>query len=115
MTRSRATAKKAGTSWESQIVDTLIEHGWPHAERRRLAGAADKGDIAGIPGLVIEAKNTRQVNLASAVSEARTEQVNAGALFGVAWLKRRGRVSAADGYVVMDGHTFMQLLKEAGF
>lgn len=115
MTRSRATAKKAGTSWESAIVDGLIAFGWPYAERRRLSGSADKGDIAGIPGLVIEAKNTRQMDLAGAVDEALCERDNAGAAHGVAWLKRRGRTSAAGGYVVMDGSTFMALLKEAGY
>ena len=48
MTRSRATAKKAGTAWESAIVACLIAHGWPHAERRPPY-------VLGIPGVSIEA------------------------------------------------------------
>lgn len=120
MTRNRASAKKAGTSWETEIVNALIRNGWPHAERRRLAGARDRGDIAGVAGVVIEAKNTNRLDLAGAVDEAHTEALNdntgvLGVSHGVAWIKRRGKASAEDGYVVMSGATFMQLLKEASF
>ena len=115
MSRTRASAKAAGRSWESEIVKTLIAYGWPHAERRRLAGAADKGDIAGIPGVVIEAKNTAKLDLAGAVNEANAEALNASAPIGIAWLKRRGKSSPLDGYVVMDGATALRLLDEAGY
>jgi hypothetical protein len=120
MGRSRATARKAGTAWESEIVAGLIRAGWPHAERRRLAGARDRGDIAGIPGVVIEAKNTNRLELAIAVDEANEEAANdGGGVFGVshgvAWIKRKGKTSAEEGYVVMDGKTFARLLKEAGY
>lgn len=114
MSRNRASAKAAGRNWERAICDYLILHGWPHAERRRQAGASDKGDIAGIPGLVIEAKNTKGYDLAAAVTEAETERDNAGARFGVAWIKRHGKQSPGAGYVVMTGDTFVELLKEAG-
>lgn len=112
MSRNRASAKKAGTSWESEIVKTLIDYGFPHAERRRLSGAADRGDIAGVPGVVIEAKNTKGHDLAGAVDEANVEALNASARIGVAWLKRRGKSSPLDGYVCMDGATFLRLLQE---
>lgn len=115
MTRNRASAKKAGTAWESEIVRTLIEYGWPHAERRRLNGSHDKGDIAGVPGVVIEAKNTKAIDLAGAVTEANREAANAGARIGAAWLKRRGKANAINGYVVLDGITFLHLLREAGY
>lgn len=115
MTRSRATARQAGTKWETAIVGYLVDRGWIHAERRRLAGAADKGDIAGIPGVVIEAKNTNRLDLAGAVDEAQAEAGNAGAAHGVAWIKRKGKSGAERGYVVMSGETFTNLLKEAGY
>jgi hypothetical protein len=92
-----------------------VERGWPHAERRALAGALDKGDIAGVPGCVIEAKNCKQINLAQFLDEANAERNNAGAVVGAAWVKRRGKASAADGYVVMDGATFTYLLQQAGW
>lgn len=118
--RSRASAKAAGRSWENAIVDALIRHGWPHAERRRLAGSKDRGDIAGVAGVVIEAKNTKGYDLAGALDEARREAHNDntgvfGLSHGVAWIKRHGKPMAEDGYVVMDGRTFMTLLKEANY
>lgn len=112
MTRSRATAKKAGTAWETAIVQTLIAYGYPHAERRRLSGAHDRGDIAGVPGVVIEAKNTNRLELAAAVDEANIEAANAHVPIGVAWFKRKGKPSPLDGYVVMDGATFLRLIQE---
>jgi ubiquinone biosynthesis protein UbiJ len=115
MTRSRASAKQAGTAWETTIVRALIDHGWTHAERRRLASNSDRGDIAGIPGVVIEAKNTNRLDLATAVDEATVEAANDGTPYGVAWIKRKGRTTAEDGYVVMRGETFMALLKEGGW
>lgn len=115
MSRSRQSAKQAGTSWETAIVNTLVDQGWVHAERRRLSGANDKGDIAGIPGLVIEAKNTAKLDLAGFVDEANVERDNANAAHGVAWIKRRGKTSPLHGYVAMDGATFLRLLAEAGY
>ena len=115
MTRSRATAREAGTRWETEIVRALVDAGWPNAERRRLAGSEDKGDISGVIGVCIEAKNTNRLDLAGAMKEARREGFNAGAVVSVAWLKRRGKQNAEDGYVVLDGATFMQLLAEAGY
>jgi hypothetical protein len=110
--RNRASAKKAGTSWETEIVNTLNVNGYPHAERRRLAGSADRGDIAGVPGIAIEAKNTKSYDLAGAVGEANVEALNARVPIGVAWIKRHGKTSALDGYVVMDGATFLRLIQE---
>lgn len=112
MSRSRATAKKAGTAWETAIVGALKQYGFPHAERRRLSGSKDRGDIAGVPGVAIEAKNTSRVELAAAVDEANVEALNAAVPVGVAWFKRRGKSSPLDGYVVMSGDTFLRLIQE---
>jgi hypothetical protein len=111
MSRARAT----GTRFESAIVDFLTRNGFPHAERRALAGALDKGDITGIPSVVIEAKATKTITLAAFLDEALTERDNAGAAIGAAWIKRRGKGSAGDGYVVMDGHTYVRLLRMSGW
>lgn len=111
MSASRA----KGTAWESAIVGYLLGRGWPHAERRALNGSQDKGDIAGILGWVIEAKNARAITLAEWAKELEAEVRNAKAHGGVLWIKRRGKSSPADGYVVMDGTTFTRLLGEAGY
>lgn len=108
-------SKAKGTKWESEIVRYLIQSGWPHAERRALNGAKDKGDIAGIPGLVVEAKNENRVSLSTWVDEAEVEGENFGTAVAAVWAHRKGRGSAADGYVVMTGEQFVALLKMAGF
>lgn len=115
MGRTRASAKAAGRAWEKAIVDYLRLRGWPHAERRRLEGSRDRGDIAGIPGVVIEAKNTKAISLAEFLDEAELEAMNDGAAYGAAWIKRRGHSTAASGYVVISGAQFCDLLKEAGY
>ncbi len=106
-------SKQLGTLWETAVVNFLREHGWPHVERRTLGGAKDRGDIAGIIGLVIECKNAARILPGPWLKEAHAERDNDGADLGVVWAKRRGKSSAGDGYVVMDGHTFAHLLKQA--
>lgn len=108
-------SRRKGTAWESAIVATLREQGWPHAERRSLNGAKDRGDVAGIPGVVIEAKNARAMPLALWLDETHREAVNDGASVGVCWIKRRGHLDPLDGYVLMDGRTLLGLLKDAGY
>lgn len=111
MSASRA----KGTSWESAIVTYLRASGVPHAERRALNGAKDRGDVAGLPGVVIEAKNAKTVTLGAWVDEAETERANDNADVGIVWFKRRGKTSAGDGYVTMTGATLVRLLAAAGY
>lgn len=107
--------RRKGTAWESRIVDYLRGCGWPHAERRALGGANDRGDIAGIPGVVIEAKSVARIDLAGWLKEAQTEAANDKADLGVVWFKRKGKTDAGAGYVLMDGETFVDLLNSAGY
>lgn len=102
-------SKQKGTAAESAVVAYLCTHGF-EAERRALHGALDQGDIAGVPGVVIEVKNCKTMALAEWVDEADTEANNASAPIGVVWHKRRGFISPAYWYVTMDGVTFTRLL-----
>lgn len=108
-------SKIKGTSWESEIVRYLRECGVPSAERRALHGNHDRGDLAGIPGVVVEAKNAARLDLAGWLDEAEIEQRNDHADLGVVWFKRRGRTSAGRGYVLMSGDAFVGLLIAAGY
>jgi hypothetical protein len=107
--------RQIGTAWETKVVEFLRANGFPFAERRALAGALDKGDITGIPGVVVEAKREQRTDLSGWLREAHTERDNAGADIGVVWAWRRGKGSAGDAYVVMDGATFARLIREAGY
>ena len=108
-------SKARGTAWESAIVGYLRGTGAPHAERRAASGANDRGDIAGIPGLVCEAKAAARMELAAWLDEAEVERRNDGAALAVVWVKRRGKASPADAYVVMTGAALVHLLAEAGY
>lgn len=108
-------SKTKGREWETAIVAYLITHGVPYAERRRLAGANDKGDIAGLPGVVIEAKNERTYKLPQWLREAEEETVNAGAELGVVWAKQNGKTAAENGFIIMSPSTLMHLLQKAGY
>jgi hypothetical protein len=107
--------KIKGTTWETAIVDYLRGRGARYAERRAIQGKNDRGDIVGVPGVVIEAKNAARVELGNWINELRAEVVNDGAALGAVWIKRRGKASPADGYAVITGEDLVTLLIEAGY
>lgn len=104
--------KQRGSSWERAIVDYLRSFGFAYVERRIAGSVKDRGDIAGLPGIVIEAKSCARIDLATFVDEAVLEGVNDKAWLAVTWIKRRGKSSAGDGYVVLTGRQFIEILRE---
>ncbi|MFH9977915.1 hypothetical protein ACH4ND_01380 [Streptomyces sp. NPDC017179] len=107
---SRSKAK--GTAAETAVVRFLQAAGFVQAERRTLNGVKDRGDIAGVPGVVIEVKNCARQELPAWVAEAELERDNDRASLGVVWHKRRGKSDPGDWFVSMSGHQFAELLRE---
>ena len=107
--------KRKGSAWELAISKYLVEKGWPHAERRLAGATLDKGDVYGVVGCVIEAKNEKRIDLAGYMKELEAEVKNAHADTGAVWVKKRGTTSVADCYVVMPAHMYVELLKDAGY
>jgi hypothetical protein len=105
-------AKKKGTTAETAVVQFLRAAGFTQTERRTLNGNKDRGDIAGIPGVVIEVKNCARQELGAWVAEAELERDNDHAALGVVWHKRRGKADPADWFVTMSGAQFAALLRE---
>ena len=105
-------SKAKGTSAETAVVRFLRTIGFVQAERRTLNGILDRGDITGIPGVVIEVKNCARQELAAWVAEAERERDNDRASLGVVWHKRRGKTDPADWFVTMSGSQFASLLRE---
>lgn len=103
--------KAKGTRAESAIVAYLQQQGFVHAERRALAGGADKGDIAGVPGVVIESKDCVRTELAAWLDEAAVEGANAGVDVFAVWHKRRGKGSPGEWFVTMPGSVFVELIR----
>lgn len=80
--------KERGTAWEVRLVDFLRAlH--PRAERRAIGGSQDKGDVAGIEGWVVSAKNCRTLDLAGRMDDAERQAERAGvARFAVVFPRR---------------------------
>lgn len=103
--------KARGSRWERAICDYLLSFGYQYVERRLAGSRADRGDIAGLPGICIEAKSQNRISLSEWVDEAVAEGINDGAWLSVCWVHRKGKGSAGDGYVVMTGRQFVELLQ----
>lgn len=115
--RNRASAKKAGSSFERAQADWLKQRlDDDGIDRRVRNGAKDRGDISGVRTIrggrvVIECKNTATVSLPAWLREAEVERVNDEALIGVVMHKRRGTTDPAEQYVTMTAETFATLLE----
>lgn len=84
-------SKDKGTLAETGLATYLRHNGWPHAERRALTGANDKGDITGTPGLAWEVKYAgKSLRMAEWLQETVDERANAGALHGILVIKPPG-------------------------
>lgn len=112
---SPAYSKTKGRLWENAIVEFLGSAITAETERRRLSGVNDKGDIAGIRGVVIEAKNERTYKIPEWIRESVREAANAKADLGVVWFRLNGRPKAQDGVVAMRPQDFLALLARAGY
>lgn len=84
-------SKQKGREAENGVVAYLQSNGYGQAERRRQAGVYDRGDIAGIPGTVVEVKDEKKTDLAGWVRELEAEMRNAHAHRGAVVRKRRGK------------------------
>jgi hypothetical protein len=103
--------KDIGTAAETAVVRYLRTAGFPHAERRALAGTHDLGDIVGTPGVCWEVKGGKAAKTASDgqvaawLGETERERRNAGADVGVLVMARSGIGPANAGrwWAVLDG------------
>ncbi|WP_409463589.1 hypothetical protein [Amycolatopsis sp. GA6-003] len=104
MTRNRASAKAAGTRFETSIAGYLAEQVDDRIERRARNGGKDRGDISGVraPGggrVVLECKDVARTDLAGWTAEAEIERGNDDAIAGFVVHKRRGTTDPARQYV----------------
>ena len=105
-------SKAKGTAAEVAVVKWLNANGYPHAERRALAGSSDKGDVAGLPSTVVEVKSCKSHALSQWVDELEAEIVNARSLTGVVIAKRRGTTDPGAWYAIMPAKRWLDLYAE---
>jgi hypothetical protein len=105
VTRTRASAKKAGSTFERTIADYLATHVDDRIDRRVKNGTKDRGDIGGLRHMghriVIECKNTAKISLGGWATEAETERGNDDALAGIIIHKRHGKGRPEDQWVTL--------------
>lgn len=115
MTRTRATAKAAGSRFERSIADYLAAHIDDRIDRRVKTGGKDKGDIGGLRHMgqrvVLELKDYGGRLLPGTwITEAETERGNDDAGVALVIAKRRGTTDPADQYVLMTVRDLVSLL-----
>ena len=114
MSRTRRSARQAGSRFERQVADHLAAHVDDRIDRRVTTGSKDRGDIAGLryrgERIVIECKNTTRANLAGWITEAHTAAGNDDALIGIIAHKRHGKAYAGDQWITMTLDDLITLL-----
>lgn len=119
MSRTRASAKAAGSDFERKVADYLAQFVDDRVDRRVKTGAKDKGDIAGLRTLgpvpkrvVVEVKNVTRLSLGTWLTEAEVERQNDDALLSVVVHKRHGIGAMGDQYVTCTLRDFVALMTE---
>lgn len=108
-------SKQKGTQAETAVVNWLQSKGRKHVERRALNGVLDRGDIAGIPGVVFEVKNHARMELSAWVAELEIEMRNDKADTGAVIHKKKGTTDVGRWYATMPVSVWFKLLEEAGY
>lgn len=117
MARSRASAKKAGSTFERQIADYLRDTlSNPNIDRMVKAGALDKGDIANVRDshgrlIAIECKNTTKMSLPAWTTQDHTEATNYQAHTGITIHKRHGTTAPGSQWVTMTVDDLIKLIQ----
>ena len=109
-------SKRKGTLAETAVVSFLRTAGFPYAERLALQGSKDRGDVTGIPGVVIEVKNEQAYQFSGWLQEATVEGENAGADFSLVVAKPRlvGVTRVGEWMAMMRLGDYARLLDAAG-
>ncbi len=110
-------AKAKGTAAETAVATWLRDNGFPYAERRALAGIADKGDLTGIPGLCVEVKAHARLAIPEWLRELDAEVANSAAAVGLLVVKPKGIgvTRVGDWWAVQRLSSAAGLLREAGW
>ena len=102
--------KRKGSAAELAVAKWLRKLGWIHAERSRAGWQDDRGDIDGMPGVCIEVKSEKKIDIPGYLRELEVEIENAKAWTGTVIIKRRGSTNVDDWYAVMPAKIWGELM-----
>jgi hypothetical protein len=102
--------KRKGSAAELAVAKWLRKLGWIHAERSRAGWTDDRGDIEGMPGVCIEVKAEKKIDIPGYLRELEVEIANAQAWTGTVIVKRRGSMNVDDWYAVMPAKIWGELM-----
>ena len=102
--------KRKGSAAELAVAKWLRRLGWIHAERSRAGWQDDRGDIDGMPGVCIEVKAEKKIDIPGYLRELEVEIENAKAWTGTVIIKRRGSTNVDDWYAVMPAKIWGELM-----
>jgi len=102
--------KRKGSAAELAVAKWLRKLGWIHAERSRAGWQDDRGDIDGLPGICIEVKAEKKIDIPGYLRELEVEMENAKAWTGTVIIKRRGSTNVDDWYAVMPAKVWGELM-----
>lgn len=108
--------KNKGTAGETMVKDHLIGSGLTSAHRSALSGAADIGDIIGVPGFAVQVKNQATLHIPEWLRATETQRCNGGEEYGVLIVKRNGIGARNVGLwsAVMVDSQWLKLYTQAG-
>jgi Holliday junction resolvase len=102
--------KRKGHAAELAVVKWLRAHGI-QADRIQAGTHADKGDVTGWPGVVIEVKDLKAHSCLVYFEQLRSQIVNANAYTGVIIAKRPGLTDVGEWMAVMPVTEWFQLMQ----
>jgi hypothetical protein len=100
--------RRRGGEYERALVAWLREHGVPYAERAGGGRAQQHGDVLGIPGVHLDAKNRARLDLAAWVDQAVAEATRGSVPLVV--IRRRGISDRGQDYAVLQLRHVVPLL-----
>lgn len=116
MTRSRQSAKAAGSNHERSIADYFKKHVSRFVDRMVKRGAKDVGDLCNVETfnelpVAVECKDYGgRIEAGTWLAEAEAERVNLEAVAGVVVAKRRGVTAPGSQIVMMTVDDFIAIL-----
>ena len=102
--------KRKGHAAERAVVKWLRTFGIK-ADRVQAGRQDDRGDIDGLPGIIIEVKDRKTHNFNEYFMQLRRQISNADAFTGIIILKRPGKTDVADWIACMPAYEWINLIK----